>query len=117
MVESHFRHFLGGSLKRMFLFPFSRIDNGWLQNWKRRIHGNWQGVISKFSLSKLVRKTNAGPYDSAGEVPGGSLGMAAAELLRGFTRDGLRVALVGIMPTLLRIIHSLVSTAHQGINI
>src|SRR4030043_1047362 len=93
MVESHFRHFLGGILERMFMFPFSRIDNGWLLNWKQRIYEYWQGVISKFSLSKSVRRTDAGPYDSAGEVPGGSLGMAAAGLLRGLTSDVLRVAL------------------------
>jgi len=99
------------------MFSFSRIDNGWLLNWKQRIYEYWQGVISKFSLPKSMRRTNAGPYDSAGEVPGGSLGMAATGLLRGLTSDGLRVALVGIMPSLLRIIHSFVSTAHQGVNI
>ena len=81
------------------------------------LYGYWQGVVSKLSLPKSVRITNTGPYDSAGEVPGGSLGMAAAGLLRSLTSDGLRVALVGIMPSLLRIIHSLVSTAHQGVNI
>jgi hypothetical protein len=99
------------------MFPFSRIDNGWLLNWKQHIDGYWQGVVSKVLIPKSARRNNTGSYDSVGKAPEGSLGMAAAELLRGLISDGLRVALVGIMPTLLRIIHSLVSTAHQGINI
>jgi hypothetical protein len=65
----------------MFMFPFSRIDNGWLLNWKQHIDGYWQGVVSKLSLPKSVRRTNAGPYDSAGEIPGGSPGITAEQLL------------------------------------
>src|SRR4030042_3496067 len=74
MVESHFRHFLGGIFQRMFMFSFSRIDNGWLLNWKQRIYEYWQGVISKFSLPKSMRRTNAGTYDSGGEAREGLLG-------------------------------------------
>jgi hypothetical protein len=77
MVESHFRHFLGGILERMFMFPFSRIDNGWLLNWKQRIYGYWQGVVSKLSLPKSVRRTNVGPYALQGKSQEGLL-----ELLR-----------------------------------
>jgi hypothetical protein len=84
---------------------------------EKRIYGYWQVVVSKLSLSKSVRKTNAGPYDSEGEIPGGSPGMTAVQLLRGFTNDDLRKVRAGIISSLLNLIHSLVSTAHQGINI
>lgn len=74
-------------------------------------------VVSELSLPKSARRTNVGPYDSAGDIPGGSPGITPSQLLRGLTNNGLKVAQAGIIPPLLSIIHSLVSTAHQGINI
>lgn len=84
---------------------------------EKRIYGYWQGEVPYLSLSKSVRKTIAGPYDSAEEIPGGSPGMTAVQLLRSFTSDDLRKVRAGIIFSLLNLIHSFVSTAHQGINI
>ena len=43
--------------------------------------------------------------------------MTAVQLLRGFTSDDLRKVRAGIIFSLLNLIHSLVSMAHQGIHI